>query len=93
MKSSYVYVLTNKYRTTFYIGVSSDLQKRLIQHKEKVVSKFTSKYNLTDLVYVEVFSDIKQAIALEKQLKNWRKDWKLSLIKRKNPKLETISLM
>jgi len=93
MKSSYVYILTNKYRTTFYIGVSSDLQKRLIQHKEKVGGKFSRKYNLTDLIYVEAFSHIKEAIAREKQLKNWKKDWKLNLIKEKNPKLETIQLV
>jgi len=82
--------MTNKYRTTFYIGVTSNLHKRIIEHAEGVGSKFTGKYQLTDLVYFEVYSDINQAIAREKQLKNWRHDWKLNLIKEQNPTLETL---
>lgn len=90
MENSYVYIMTNKYRTTFYIGVTSDLSKRVAEHVAGVGSKFTKKYNLIDLVYFEIFSDIVQAIAREKQLKNWRHDWKLNLIKERNPKLETL---
>ncbi len=82
--------MTNSYRTTFYIGVTSDLSKRVIEHHEGVGSKFTSTYNLKDLVYFEEFTDIDQAISREKQLKNWRKEWKLNLIKTINPKLETL---
>ena len=92
MKSSYVYILTNKYRTTLYIGVTSNIQQRLIQHKEGVGGKFTAKYNLSDLIYIENFNNINQAIAREKQLKNWKKDWKLNLIKQKNPNLETLDV-
>lgn len=82
--------MTNKYRTTFYIGVTSNLKKRIVEHYDGVGSKFTTKYQLTDLVYFETFSDINQAIAREKQLKNWNHDWKVNLIKELNPTLETL---
>ncbi|MGM0934976.1 MAG: GIY-YIG nuclease family protein [Bacteroidota bacterium] len=90
LKTSYTYILTNKYRTTFYVGVTSDLKKRIQEHYEGKGSEFTNKYNLKDLIYYEEFTDIKQAIAREKQLKNWRKEWKLDLVKKLNPKLETL---
>ena len=90
MKSSYVYILTNKYRTTFYIGVTANLSKRLEEHYDETASKFTKKYNIKDLIYFEVFSDIEQAISREKQLKNWHKAWKLNLIKTVNPTLKTL---
>ena len=90
MKSSFVYILTNKYRTTFYIGVTADLSKRLSDHSEELGSIFTKKYQTIDLVYYEEFLDIEQAIAREKQLKNWRKEWKLNLIKELNPTLKTL---
>ena len=92
MKKSYTYILTNKYRTTFYIGVTSNLKERLIQHSSGKGSGFTQKYNLIDLIYYEEFLDINQAIAREKQLKNWKRDWKIDLIKQFNPTLEKISL-
>ena len=82
--------MTNKYRTTFYIGVTADLSKRMVEHFEERGSKFTKKYNLMDLVYFETFTDIDQAIAREKQLKNWHHDWKVNLIKEQNPTLETL---
>ena len=90
MKKSYIYILTNKYRTTFYIGVTSNLEKRLVEHYEEKGSLFTKKYNLKDLVYFEEYLDINQAIAREKQLKNWHKDWKINLIKETNPTLKTL---
>ena len=90
MEFSFVYIMTNKYRTTFYIGVTNDLSRRSLEHALGEGSKFTKKYNLTDLVYFEKFSDIEQAIAREKQLKNWHHDWKVNLIREMNPKLETI---
>jgi putative endonuclease len=64
----------------------------MIQHKKGVGSKFTSKYNIRDLVYFEEFTDINQAILREKQLKNWHRDWKINLIKVKNPKLQTLHM-
>ncbi len=90
MKNSFVYILTNTYRTTFYIGVTANLTKRLAEHYEEKASKFTKKYNTKDLVYFEVFTDIEQAIAREKQLKNWHKEWKINLIKTSNPTLKTL---
>ena len=90
MKNSFVYILTNKYRTTFYIGVTANLRKRLEEHYNETASKFTKKYNVKDLVYFELFNDINQAIDRENQLKNWHKEWKLNLIKTTNPNLETL---
>ena len=90
MKHSYTYILTNKYRTTFYIGVTANLSKRLIEHKKSKASKFTKKYNVIDLIYFEEFTDINQAISREKQLKNWHKEWKINLIKKLNPTLKTL---
>ena len=90
MQYSYVYIITNNYRTTFYIGVTANLPKRITEHALGEGSKFTKKYNLTDLVYFEKFTDMNQAIAREKQLKNWRHDWKVNLIKELNPRLKTL---
>ncbi len=84
--------MTNTYRTTFYVGVTASLNKRVIEHQNELGSEFTKKYNLKDLIYFEEFSDINQAIAREKQIKNWKKDWKLNLIKVINPNLETLIL-
>ena len=92
MKSSYIYILTNKYRTTFYIGVTTSLKQRIEEHQLGKGSNFTSKYNLKFLIYYEEFLDINQAIKREKQLKNWKKEWKLNLIKQINPNLETITI-
>ncbi|MCK8480180.1 GIY-YIG nuclease family protein [Psychroserpens algicola] len=90
MKSSYIYIMTNTYRTTFYVGVTSDLIKRVTEHQNGISSEFTKKYNLKDVIYFEEFSAIHQAIAREKQIKNWKKEWKLNLIKKKNPGLKTL---
>ena len=84
--------MSNKYRTTFYVGVTNDLHKRIVEHQNGMGSEFTRKYNLKDLIYFEKFSDINQAISREKQLKNWHKDLKLNLIKEKNPNLESINI-
>jgi putative endonuclease len=92
MKTSFVYILTNEYRTTLYIGVTSNLKQRIQQHYEGKGSKFTSKYNIKYLIYFEEFSDIKQAISREKQLKDWHRDWKIDLIKKQNPLLKTLDL-
>lgn len=90
MQKSFAYILTNTYRTTFYIGVTSNLSMRLNEHYENTASIFTKKYSFKDLVYFEKFNDIEQAIAREKQLKNWHKEWKLKLIKKLNPTLRTL---
>ncbi|GLB48695.1 GIY-YIG nuclease family protein [Neptunitalea lumnitzerae] len=92
MKTSYVYIITNKYRTTLYVGVTSNLNERISKHINGIGSKFSSKYTLTDLIYYEEFTNIKLAIAREKQLKNWRRDWKVNLIKKQNPKMKRIEI-
>lgn len=81
MKQGWVYFLTNEYNTTFYVGVTSNLIKRVYEHKSKNVEGFTKTYGLNKLVYFEQFDDIKDAILREKQLKNWKRSWKEDLIK------------
>lgn len=88
MNKGYVYFLTNFQRTTLYIGVTNNISLRVWNHKEGKGSKFTSKYKLTVLVYAEEYDSISDAIAREKQLKSWRKQWKWELVKNQNPKLE-----
>ncbi len=86
----YVYIITNKYRSTFYIGMTNNLGERLKQHKgniEKGIRTFASKYNLEFLVYYEKFTWVQQAIAREKELKGWRRDKKLALIRSFNNNL------
>ncbi|MDR2191742.1 MAG: GIY-YIG nuclease family protein [Endomicrobium sp.] len=81
-----VYILTNIHNNVFYVGVTSNLKKRIFEHRNKMVDGFTKKYNVNKLVYYEVCGDIVAAIAREKQLKNWHKDWKINLIKQSNEK-------
>lgn len=85
LTNAFIYIMSNKNLTTFYIGVTNDLERRVIEHKSGEGSEFTSKYNLHHLVYYEIIFDIKSAIKREKQLKRWHKDWKLNLIKELNP--------
>ena len=92
MKVYYIYILTNKYRTTFYIGVTNNLSKRILEHNENKGSYFTQKYNLKSLIYYEEFTSIKEAIAREKQLKNWKREWKINLIKEVNPTLKDLNI-
>ena len=91
MRKGYVYILSNKARTTFYTGVTSNLAQRMEQHKAELGSKFTQKYKLKYLVYYEVFYLVKDAIAREKQLKNWHRNWKINLIKSINPEMKDLS--
>lgn len=89
-KDSYIYILTNEYNKAFYIGVTSDLVKRIWEHKIKIIDGFTKKYNLKKLVYYEIAYDIESAILREKQLKRWHRDWKINLIKEFNPTFEDL---
>ncbi|MEA1909551.1 MAG: GIY-YIG nuclease family protein [Patescibacteria group bacterium] len=81
----YVYILTNKPRGTLYIGVTSNLDERLAQHDSTEEKSFTKKYKLKKLVYFEECNSIKDAIAREKQMKNWHREWKISQIETINP--------
>ena len=87
MKESYTYILSNKNKTVLYVGVTSNLIQRIEEHKNGLGSDFTKKYNISELIYFEIFTDIKQAIKREKQLKNWKRDWKWELIKKNNSEL------
>ena len=84
-KQGYVYILTNTKNTVLYTGVTSNLVKRVYEHKNKMVQGFTKKYNLHKLVYYEVFDDMVDAIVREKQIKGWLRSKKLLLIEKVNP--------
>lgn len=90
-KNYFVYILTNKYNTTLYIGVTNDLPRRLQEHKSKLIDGFTKKYNLNKLVYFEMTASIEDALNREKQLKNWKSQWKIDLIKTINPEFKDLS--
>ena len=93
MKKTYaVYIMTNYSETSLYIGVTSNLPKRVREHKNKVVEGFTEKYNVDKLVYYETTDSIESAIKREKQLKNWHREWKINLIKEINPEFRDLSL-
>jgi putative endonuclease len=91
-KNYYTYVLTNWNNKVMYIGVTNDLTRRLYEHKNKLLDGFTKKYNLTKLVYFELFFDIKTAINREKEIKKWRREKKNNLVESKNPFWKDLSL-
>jgi putative endonuclease len=81
-----VYIMTNRHRTVLYTGVTSDLDRRVLQHKAGVhPAGFTRRYNIDRLVYYELANDIRSAIAREKQIKRWRREKKVMLIESMNP--------
>jgi putative endonuclease len=87
----YVYILASERNGTLYVGVTSDLGKRVYQHKNKEIDGFTKKYEVDRLVYYEIYDDIFMAITREKQLKKWRRRWKLELIESVNPEWRDLS--
>lgn len=89
-KNGYVYFLSNVKRTVLYIGVTSELDRRILNHKYGKGSTFTAKYNLKVLLYFEEYTNIEEAIKREKQLKNWHREWKFNLIKKSNPNLKDL---
>ena len=91
-KTCAVYIMTNYSETSLYIGVTSNLQRRIWEHKNKTVNGFTKKYNVDRLVYYELTDSIETAINREKQLKRWHRDWKINLIKEMNPEFRDLSL-
>ena len=90
MKQSYVYIMTNKSKT-LYVGVTNNLQRRVYEHKNKTIQGFTSKYNITKVVYFEVFNDIESAIKREQQIKGWLRKKKIELIESMNPDWNDLS--
>ena len=87
----YVYIIINKNNTTLYIGVTNNLGRRICEHKSEMFDGFSKKYHLNKLIYFEEFSDVNQAILREKQLKSWRREKKLELIKNQNPDFRDFS--
>jgi len=85
MEAYYIYILASKKNGTLYIGVTDNLIKRVYQHKNNLVEGFTKKYHIHMLVYFDETNDVLNAITREKQLKKWKRDWKIRLIEEKNP--------
>lgn len=81
----YIYIMKNQYNTVLYTGVTNDLIKRVYEHKEKLIAGFTKKYNVNKLVYYEIFTDINNAIAREKQIKAGSRQKKIDLVNSMNP--------
>ena len=84
-KQYWVYILASKRNGTLYCGVSSDLIKRVWQHKNDVIDGFTKKHQVKRLVYFEAHQEVQSALDREKRIKKWKRDWKLRLIEEKNP--------
>ena len=85
-KQPAVYILASKNHGTLYIGVTSDLRKRVWEHRNDLVEGFTKKYGVHRLVYFEVHGEMRIAIAREKQIKKWNREWKVRLIEETNPR-------
>ena len=81
----YVYLLSSRKNGTLYLGVTSDLVRRVYQHKKKLTPGFTSRYAVDDLVWFECYDDPTNAITREKEIKKWRRAWKIALIEKTNP--------
>ena len=90
MNQYYVYIMTNKSRT-LYTGVTNNLERRVQEHKQKLVPGFTAKYNINRLVYYEVTDNVYSAISREKEIKGWLRAKKIGLIKSKNPEWRDLS--
>lgn len=84
-KNPSVYILASGKNGTLYVGVTSDLVKRVWQHKQDLIEGFTKKYGVHDLIYYEMHADMTEAIRREKQIKKWNRNWKIELIEKANP--------
>ena len=89
-KLYYVYILTNYTHSTFYIGITSNLSRRIYEHNNKLVEGFSKKYNLNILLYYEIYEEVELAINREKKLKRWKKQWKWNIIDKVNPKRKNL---
>ena len=90
-KLGYVYIMSNPHRTVLYIGVTSDLEQRVYEHEEGAAEGFTKRYNCTDLIYYEILDDIESAIAREKAIKKWNREWKERQIREINPEMKRLN--
>lgn len=84
-KQYFVYIMARERNSTFYVGITSELQQRVWQHKEGTYDGFTKKYDINKLVYYEIFDNPENAIAREKRLKKWNRTWKMRVIEEMNP--------
>ena len=92
MKEYYVYIIANLHKGTLYTGVTSNLRKRIWEHKSKVVKGFSEKHNIDRLVYFEIYNEPVTAIQREKKIKHWKRQWRIDLIEKDNPKWEDLYL-
>jgi putative endonuclease len=90
MNKYYVYIMTNKYNTVLYIGVTNNLLRRVYEHKNKLIEGFSSKYNCSKLVWFIETQNIESAIIKEKQMKKWKKDFKDNVINEMNPEWDDL---
>ena len=91
-KSYYIYITTNITNNVLYIGVTNNLPRRIYEHKNGLVEGFSKKYKTNKLVYYETTNDINSVITREKQLKNWRREWKMNLIEKENPGFSELNI-
>ena len=87
----YVYIISNKKNGTLYIGMTNNIERRIYEHKNSMIEGFSKDYNLNNLVHVEFFKYVNDAIKREKQLKNWNRKWKIELIEKENPNWEDLT--
>ncbi len=92
MKQYCIYIITNKRNNVLYIGVTDDINRRIFEHKNKLIEGFSKRYNLNKLVYTEFTNNIESAIKREKQLKNWHRDWKINLVNEMNPEWNNLNI-
>ena len=90
-KEAYIYFMTNQHNNVLYVGVTNNLVRRIAEHKAKINQGFTRKYNCDKFVYYEIVESIEKAIKREKQLKNWKREWKNELIIEMNPTWNDLS--
>jgi len=93
MKKYYVYIISNKYHTVYYTGFTNNLVRRVYEHKKKYVEGFTKKYRIDKLLYFEIIDHPEEAILREKQIKDYRREKKLKLIKKQNPNMKDLYVM
>lgn len=91
-KVYYIYIMTNITNHVLYIGITNNLQRRVYEHKNKLVDGFSKQYNLCKLVHYESTNDVCVAIEREKQLKRWHREWKMNLIKQSNPEFDDLNI-
>ncbi len=88
----YIYIMASQKNGTLYIGITNNISARALAHREGRGATFTKKYGVTRLVYMEIFEDVNEAIAREKELKKWRRQWKIELIESVNPDWDDLFL-